>query len=133
VASTTQRAFATQPRTGARAVAGLVDGLVFDTEHFSRQTFGDAGLQAEILQLFLVQIADNRKVLASPMTSTSWRFLTHTLKGAASAVGALRLAELSGQWETAGVPEDADARRALLDVFDREAEAFNAAVQEYQG
>lgn len=58
------------------------DMVVFDEAHFLRQTFGDRGLQLEIIALFIAQIEDSRKALAAPMTTTAWRFMTHTLKGA---------------------------------------------------
>jgi HPt (histidine-containing phosphotransfer) domain-containing protein len=103
----------------------------FDRDHFERQTFGDQGLQKEIIALFLAQIADSRVNLASPMTNSSWRFLTHTLKGAASAVGATQFAVLAAQWELAGSPREEEERLALVQVFDVELKAFSHAVSSY--
>ncbi|NMD08820.1 MAG: Hpt domain-containing protein [Phyllobacteriaceae bacterium] len=109
-----------------------VTSLVFDEDHFARQTFGDFGLQQEIIALFLAQVDDARKALAAPMTTTAWRFMTHTLKGSAGAVGALRLAELAAGWELAGSPKDADMRLAILQQFESETAAFAAAARLYR-
>lgn len=110
----------------------LVDADIFDIEHFERQTFGDANLQREIMQLFMAQVEDTLKALATPMTSTSWRFLTHTLKGAAAAVGAIRLADIAGQWELQGTPKDGAARKAIMDLFNVETAKLEAVAAAYQ-
>jgi HPt (histidine-containing phosphotransfer) domain-containing protein len=107
-------------------------GTTFDHAHFHRQTFGDADLQREIIQLFLAQIEDARKTIRTPMTTTSWRFLTHTLRGAAASVGALRLAGLAAAWEIEGSPQDAALRGTILAQFEAEAAAFSVAVRGYQ-
>jgi HPt (histidine-containing phosphotransfer) domain-containing protein len=120
-------------RQNETAQPALVDSPVFDLAHFERQTFGDANLQREIIQLFLAQLNDAQKSLAVPMTSTSWRFLTHTLKGASSAVGALQLAEMAGQWELAGTPQSAAARDGLVQTFDAAMAAFVEATVVFQG
>lgn len=109
-----------------------VKGLVFDEDHFVRQTFGDRGLQQEIIALFIAQVADSRKALAAPMTAMAWRFMTHTLKGAAGAVGAMRLAELAGGWELAGLPQDATRREAVVALFEAETKAFSTASRHYR-
>jgi HPt (histidine-containing phosphotransfer) domain-containing protein len=110
-----------------------VRGATFDELHFARQTFGDPDLQQEIIQLFLAQVEDARRAFATPMTTTAWRFLTHTLKGAAASVGALRIAELASAWELAGSPQDLDRRRSILLQFEVEAAAFSAATRSYLG
>lgn len=107
-------------------------GTTFDHGHFDRQTFGDAELQREIIQLFLAQVEDARKAIRTPMTTTSWRFLTHTLKGAAASVGALRLAGLAAAWEIEGSPQDADLRNSILAQFEAEVAALSAAVKGYR-
>ncbi len=94
-----------------------VDAAVFDTVHFGRQTFGELALQQEILQLFLTQLDDTRHALAKPGSSSGWRFLTHTLRGAAAAIGAVDLTVLVDTWEQMAVPTDAE-RDAVLSAFD---------------
>jgi HPt (histidine-containing phosphotransfer) domain-containing protein len=112
--------------------ASSPEASVFDLDHFARQTFGVASLQQEIIMLFLAQLSDAEKSFALPMTATSWRFLTHTLKGAAAAVGAQRLAELAGEWELAGTPVEASLRSALLDQLKAEKAAFVQAAAQFQ-
>lgn len=111
--------------------AAPVPGAVFDEVHFVRQTFGDPDLQNEIVGLFLAQVNEARQAFARPMTTTAWRFLTHTLKGAAASVGANRIAELAAQWELAGSPQDPEARTRIADQFMAEADAFQAAAKIY--
>ncbi len=119
-----QRTVALQPEP--------VSSLVFDEDHFARQTFGDRGLQQEIIQLFIAQVEDARKALGAPMTTTAWRFMTHTLKGAAGAVGAVRLAELAAAWELSGSPKDAAARQTIVNQFEAETAHFIAAARPYR-
>jgi HPt (histidine-containing phosphotransfer) domain-containing protein len=109
---------------------GEVDSS-FDREHFERQTFGDRSLQREIIGLFLAQVANSRNTLIEPMTTSAWRYLTHTLKGAASAVGATQIAALASEWELAGSPRDADARHVLVQAFDTAQTAFQRATAYY--
>jgi HPt (histidine-containing phosphotransfer) domain-containing protein len=106
-------------------------GAVFDEMHFVRQTFGDPALQKEIAGLFLAQVNDAKQAFATPMTNAAWRFLTHTLKGAAASVGANRIAQLAAQWELAGSPQDPDTRKQIVDQFLAESAAFSASVQVY--
>ncbi len=102
-----------------------IDVAVFDTVHFGRQTFGEIALQQEILQLFLTQLDDTRRALAKPGSSSGWRFLTHTLRGAAAAIGAVDLTVLVDAWEQMEVPTDAD-RDAVLSAFDSAVDRFKA-------
>ncbi|MBL8790191.1 MAG: Hpt domain-containing protein [Rhizobiales bacterium] len=111
--------------------AEAVPAAVFDEAHFVRQTFGDPDLQQEIIHLFLAQINDARLAFSAPMTTTAWRFLTHTLKGAAASVGANRIAQLASQWELAGSPQDSQGRRLIVEQFNAETAAFTASVQPY--
>ncbi len=65
-----------------------------DLDHLARYTGGDAKLNAEILQLFAVQSADLVRQLQSMPDRghvDMWRHVTHSLKGAARAIGAFDL------------------------------------------
>ena len=108
-----------------------VERPTFDEGHFSRQTFGDPDLQREIVQLFLAQVNDARHAFSRPMTTTAWRFLTHTLKGAAASVGAARMADMASEWELAGSPQDPRLRQQIVAAFEAEADAFGTAVRPY--
>src|ERR1700712_1609049 len=66
-----------------------------DLDHLSRQTLGDAGLELEVLRMFDQM---SRVYYDRLETSTSIKDLLtnlHTLKGAASGIGAFGLAELA--------------------------------------
>jgi HPt (histidine-containing phosphotransfer) domain-containing protein len=103
----------------------------FDREHFNNQTFGDPGLQREIIGLFLKQLDDAAASLSEPMTVAAWRYLAHTLKGAAAAVGAVSLAKLAAAWELEGVPREPDGRIACHALFVQEYSVFRLAVAAY--
>jgi HPt (histidine-containing phosphotransfer) domain-containing protein len=108
-----------------------VPGAVFDETHFVHQTFGDPDLQKEILGLFIAQVNEAKQAFCRPMTTNAWRFLTHTLKGAAASVGANRIAQLAAQWELAGSPQDPEARRDIAEQFLAECSAFTEAAKPY--
>ena len=73
----------------------------FDLERFVLSTMGDAGLQCEVIGLFVTQVDETCKRLHSGSISAEERkFLSHNLRGAAAAVGALQIEELAKSWET---------------------------------
>lgn len=86
---------------------------VLDVSYLNRVTFGDLPLRDEIIALFLTQLNGLARRLDLPFDTSSWRFLTHTLKGSASAVGALHLAEIASAWEQRHVPQTVEARTKL--------------------
>lgn len=100
-----------------------------DLQHLNTNTFGDRLLRAEILALFSAQIEQSRSHLQSAASAQDWRFLTHTLKGAASAVGAIEFAELAGRWEAEGLPESRDDRSGHLASYDAARVAYLEAVR----
>ncbi|MCA0433073.1 MAG: Hpt domain-containing protein [Proteobacteria bacterium] len=104
-----------------------IDAAIFDVSHFVRQTYGERGLQQEILQLFLTQIGDLRRALEARQFLVSWVYLTHTLKGASAAVGATGLMQMAVRWEAEPTPADDGTFRALLDEFDSHCSAFRLA------
>ena len=66
-----------------------------DLDHLSRQTLGDAGLEAEVLRLFdEMSHTYYARLEASTNVPDLLRHL-HTLKGASAGVGAFGLAELA--------------------------------------
>lgn len=68
---------------------------LLDLAHLARQTFDDRGLEREVLALF-----DQQCVRLLPAVAGGGEAL-HTLKGAARAVGAWRVASLAESLETA--------------------------------
>ena len=72
----------------------------FDRARFVQATMNDAQLQREVLGLFISQVSETRQRLkAGIFSSEDRRFMSHNLRGAASAVGALQIEELAKTWE----------------------------------
>jgi HPt (histidine-containing phosphotransfer) domain-containing protein len=85
-------------------------GVALDVNYLNRATFGDKPLRSEIIGLFLAQVNGLARQLETPLDATAWRFLTHTLKGAASAVGAQYMAEIAAVWDKQPPPATGDER-----------------------
>jgi HPt (histidine-containing phosphotransfer) domain-containing protein len=101
--------------------------LALDAQHLSETTFGDHDLRREIIVLFQRQLESARAQLATACHESDWRFVNHTLKGAASAIGAIQFAEYAGAWELHGLPDESE-RAAILAEFDLAADAFKRAI-----
>lgn len=84
-----------EPRNGADSA----QALLLDRAHLARYTLGDPRLEAEVLELFAGQLPNLLAALTSARTAPDWQMATHTLKGSAKAVGAVRLAIVSEQAE----------------------------------
>lgn len=90
------------------------DGPI-DFEHLQRMTLGDAGLEQEVLAMFLVQSARLVATLAAMPSDAA--ALAHTLKGSARAIGAFAVAEAAGRLE-AVIGSGSDARASLAELGD---------------
>jgi chemotaxis protein histidine kinase CheA len=90
-------------RSGEAAVA-------FDRTLLNDYSMQNQDLAVEILNLFLVQLPVMLEALAAAATQTDWNFATHTLKGSAAAVGALRLQQLAAELEAMPFPGDVNVR-----------------------
>jgi HPt (histidine-containing phosphotransfer) domain-containing protein len=98
---------------------------LLDRAFLEAQTFGDAALAAELLALFREQCGRLVPVIADAGRGAHERAdAAHTLRGAAQALGARRLAGLAARLEAA-LAEAADAGRtgALAVALGRAAEA----------
>ena len=80
---------------------GSLDDSALDVQHLSRQTFGDAELEREILALFREQCAKLEPVIAGHSQLPSRVDAAHTLKGGARAVGAVAVASIADEIERA--------------------------------
>jgi HPt (histidine-containing phosphotransfer) domain-containing protein len=80
---------------------------LLDTDHLARATFEDRDLEAELLDLFRDQCRRLAPLLAGDAPRTERREGAHTLKGAARAIGAARLAAALERVEE-GLAGDAD-------------------------
>ena len=99
-----------------------------DLVHLRRFTFGDAALEQEILGLFVEQTPKTIAALRSATTLQDWKMAAHSLKGAARAIGAWRVARMGEQAERmAAEASDPDQRRRLIELVEAaaaEAEAY---------
>jgi HPt (histidine-containing phosphotransfer) domain-containing protein len=93
--------------------SSLSGDSVLDRIYLNRVTFGDAPLRQEVVGLFLAQVNGMVRTLNLSIDASTWQFLTHTLKGAAVAVGATQMAEIAVAWEKRGCPQGASERSAV--------------------
>jgi HPt (histidine-containing phosphotransfer) domain-containing protein len=101
---------------------------VLDWEHLSQYTMDDEVLAAEIVGLFLVQMPSTLAMLRSAASPEDWKLATHTLKGSAMAVGAMRIARFAAELEKLDIAES-KTRQPLLAALDAEIAAVREAVQ----
>jgi HPt (histidine-containing phosphotransfer) domain-containing protein len=104
----------------------LASAETIDRAHLRRMTFGDRGLEREVLELFDRQSA----ILIARMRSAdsaSVAALAHTLKGSALGVGAGGVASAAAAIELAVLPPD---RSAAIDRLAEMIEAARTAIAE---
>jgi hypothetical protein len=107
--------------------------VALDSVFLIRNTFGDVALRNEILGLFKAQIDGLSRNLLLPMDGQAWHFVTHTLKGAAAAVGALDFASLAEDWARQTAPATIDQRQARVRELAEARTAFEAAAAKLPG
>jgi HPt (histidine-containing phosphotransfer) domain-containing protein len=112
----------------AQALGVMGDLIPLDAGLLSQSTFGDAELRSEIIALFQKQLVLARAQISGAATASEWRFVMHTLKGAAAAVGALQFVWLAQHWEMSVFPTESE-RSSVLSDFDHAESAFGRAVQ----
>ncbi len=105
-------------------------GNVIDLEHLDQYTLGDRGLQSELLQLFRIQLMNQTKSLVSCDTESNWKSGTHTLKGAARAVGAWQVCEVAEAMEQISFADE-QGRVAILERLTAARTAFESHVGQY--
>ena len=107
----------------------VLSETVFDRVRFAHSTMDDVDLQREVIGLFRTQVAETKqRIKLGSISSEDRKFLSHNLRGAAAAVGALQIEELAKTWEN--VSFDAVVLEALLDqaetAFAQETSAFQS-------
>ena len=95
------------------------DGPI-DFEHLSRMTLGDAGLEQEVLAMFVAQSTTLVSTIAAMPADAS--ALAHTLKGSARAIGAFSVADAAARLEAA-IARGFDTSAALAELGETVAEA----------
>lgn len=109
------------------ATLSYEDCMVLDRDFLNENTFHDASLRQEIMELFFKQLSEVEISLRKPMDAKAWRYMAHTLKGAAAAVGAQQISRLALDWEMAGLPANSQALATRQLSFARALAAFESA------
>jgi HPt (histidine-containing phosphotransfer) domain-containing protein len=111
----------------------LDEAPLLDLAHLERQTFGERALEAEVLELFEGQCRRLPPLIADGRSSES-ADTAHTLKGAARAVGAWRVAGCAERLEAA-LEEAApgESFRSLIRALEEAVAETLAAVAVRQG
>lgn len=99
---------------------------VLDLDHLAAQTFGDHGLEADLLDLFRDQCLVLAARMRSPADPGSRADAAHTLRGSAAAVGAGAVAALCAEIE--GVRLAALTDESHSDRLDAAIEAVGHAI-----
>jgi Hpt domain len=92
--------------------------VVLDVAFLNHATFDDRALRTEILGLFSTQLDVLLDSLSHPQSAESWRYLTHTLKGAAAAVGAMQIASIASVWAQYTFPRSKKQREKFMQELD---------------
>lgn len=101
---------------------------VFDRELFEKTTMNDPKLQVEVLGLFSTQLSLVRKALTqTSLDLQDSKFMSHSLRGAASAVGANEIEDLASQWEQMSLDQETLSKR-----FETAARKFQLATAHYR-
>ena len=98
---------------------------VFDREHLARYTLDSPDLEREIVGLFVAQLPSILDHLFAAKSCEEWRFATHTLKGSAEAIGAVKIGWIAKKLEPVACFEQVDKRRKLLAGLSRASREFD--------
>src|SRR5215468_7922006 len=102
-----------------------------DLAHLARMTFGEKGLEREVLELFEHQA----NMLLAHMAAEEPRMvgaLAHTLAGSASGIGAWRVAEAATALERAAEVPGTGALAGLIDHLGAAVAEVHATIREMQ-
>lgn len=91
-------------------------GGSIDFAHLDQYTLGDEGLQGELLRLFSMQLEAQMAELQDCTDAGTWKQASHTLKGAARAVGVWQVADVAERLEMAGFDGGPGDARDLADL-----------------
>ena len=105
-----------------RAQLEALEMAVLDRDHLARMTFGDRGLEREVLQLFDRQselLLDRMRASEPAAIAT----LAHTLKGSAVGIGAARVARAAAEAELVAQAKPGESSRAIEELVQAVEEA----------
>jgi HPt (histidine-containing phosphotransfer) domain-containing protein len=107
---------------------------VFDRTLLNEYSMQNQELATEIMDLFLIQLPHILEALEAAANQTEWSFATHTLKGSAAAIGALRLQKLAAELEAMSFESDDNVRLLRLQAVQAAAsDVRQAARQAFPG
>lgn len=107
-------------------VGGIAEPI--DRGYLARVTLGNRVLEREVLELFAGQLLVYVEQLRAADSERDWKFLAHTIKGSALAVGANKLANLAHLAECLDLDaEPADRERLRRQAIDGVAAASEEA------
>lgn len=108
---------------------------VIDLDHLDKYVAGDTALRDEILVIFSEQIETLKEQISETANNEDWKFVTHSLKGAARGVGAWALGDLSEEAEAliGDMPAKNEKRAAILVSIRREITAAIDDVKRLRG
>ncbi len=109
---------------------GAGGSLVLDLHHLRGYTMDSPGLERELLGLFQVQMREHLTGLRQARSREDWKFSAHTLKGAALALGAGRVADAAAGLESLGFEASADKKAHHLACLEDEIEACERVICE---
>lgn len=98
-----------------RAQSEALEMAVLDRDHLARMTFGDRGLEREVLQLFDRQselLLDRMRASEPAAIAT----LAHTLRGSAVGIGAARVARAAAEAELVAQAKPGESSRAIAEL-----------------
>jgi hypothetical protein len=100
---------------------------VFDQPQFEASTMSDSALQREILGLFFDQVVEALdRLKLGPLSADEIKFMGHTLRGAAAAIGAIEIEKLAADFGR-GSHEHATFEAGLVGAIER----YRKATQSY--
>ena len=104
-----------------------------DFDHLNQYVGGDASLTAEVFGLFKHQVEMWGRALVVDADDESWESVTHSLRGTALAVGAIKLAELCEKAETLiGEGNRPGARQVALQNIEFRISQTTAEIQRWE-
>lgn len=111
--------------------SGKKDVPVMDLAYLHQQSYGNAALETEILELFLRQSTKLLVELNEGLKKKQWRDHARTLKGSAYTVGALQLARVAEQVEHCCPDTNLAATKKLLEMLERAIACVNDMIRQY--
>lgn len=103
---------------------------VLDLQHLDKYTAGDEALRCELLSLFSEQLVQQISTLGGDCQGDDWMIATHTLKGAARAIGAFQIGETAEALEQLDPGTDIEACNKLINRLVEQAQECKAAIKD---